>query len=377
MLLKIILPAGILAGTIIGAGMFSLPFIFNSVGLTTGFFYLLAFSLIYIYLYIFYADLIIKTPGDHRFVGYSKIYLGQKGYWLSFFVGPVQLFFVLTVYLILAPSFLKLFMDGGYTYNLLLFWLIGSAVILVSTKKIALMEFLITVGMAGIIFLVFTAGFKGFLSFNGGWGSLDLSDFFVAGPILFSLAGSLAVPEVVRYFKEAKVPLSYLKRTLVLGSIIPPIVYGLFVSGVLGLSGNVSGDSVSGLINKVSPHFLSLVGILGFLCIISSYIIIGVSARRNLSHDIGVPRWLSRVLVVIVPLLLYFAGFSDFIKLVSFIGAIFLPLEGIFIILMWFKANKISNKPSIINKGFGKIIAIGILLVFFVVLVYEIINGVL
>ncbi|TSD01543.1 MAG: hypothetical protein Athens071426_664, partial [Parcubacteria group bacterium Athens0714_26] len=145
----------------------------------------------------------------------------------------------------------------------------------------------------------------------------------------------------------------------------------------LGLSGNVSGDSVSGLINKVSPRFLSLIGILGFLCIISSYIIIGVSARRNLSHDIGVPRWLSRFLVVIAPLLLYFAGFSDFIRLVSFIGAIFLPLEGIFIILMWFKANKISNKPSIINKGFGKIIAIGILLVFFMVLVYELINGIL
>lgn len=372
---KIVLPASILAGTVIGAGMFSLPFVFKSVGLSTGFFYLILFSLIYIFIYFFYADLMIRSGGEHRLLGCARIYWGEKGFWAAFFVNLIQLFFVLTIYLVLAPSFLKLFIGGKDIYYILFFWILGSFIILSSTKRIALSEFLITGGMITIIFLVFLMGFKNFFSFSSDFSGFDLSNFFAAGPILFSLAGALAVPEILRYFKESRIPLSYLKTAIIGGSILPVIVYGAFIVGILGLSPVVSEDSVSALVGVLPPFFLALMGILGFLSLISSYIIIGLNIRRVLKYDVGLSGWLSRTLTIFVPIGLYFIGFQNFIRLVSFTGAVFLPLESIFIILIWLKADKKSSSPSILITKSLKLLSPLIILMFFAVFLYAIINN--
>src|SRR3989338_580241 len=78
-----LLPASILIGTIIGAGMFSLPFIFKATGLATSFFFFFFLGLVYTGLYYFFADLILRTSGAHRIVGLAKIYLGKPGFWLT------------------------------------------------------------------------------------------------------------------------------------------------------------------------------------------------------------------------------------------------------------------------------------------------------
>lgn len=372
---NIVFPASILAGTIIGAGIFSLPFVFNAAGILTGLFYLAVFGLVYILIYFFYGDLILRTPGEHRFVGYAKLYLGNSGFWAAIFIGLVQLLFVLTIYLVLAPSFSKLFISDGYLYHLLAFWLIGSIAILFDIKRIAALEFLITLGIIGIILFVFGLGFKNIFYVN--WGNFDLSqvrDFALVGPVLFSLSGSLAVPEVISYFRESKTPLVYLKKSLVLGSFLPALVYAGFVIGILGLSAIPSEDAVSGLIDKVPAAVLVLMGILGFLSLISSYIVIGLNSRRIFEYDLGLPGLVSRGLVIIIPLILYFSGFQSFIGLVDFIGSVFLPLESIFIIFMWLQANKKSEMPAML-VGKPAIASIPVLLLIFVTaLIYAIIK---
>jgi len=367
-----ILPASILAGTVIGAGMFSLPFVFKEAGLMTSLFYLGIFGLTFIFIYFLYADLILRTSGDHRFVGYAKLYLGDGGFWAALLIGLVQLFFVLTIYLILAPSFSKLFISDGYLYHLLGFWLIGSIAILFDTRRVALTEFLIVGGMVAIIVLIFGFGSQNIFSIN--LGDVDISKFLVAGPILFALSGSLAVPEVVSYFRESKIPLSYLKQSLVLGGFLPIIAYIMLVLGIWGSSPVVSEDAVSGLIGQVPMSVLSLMGILGFLSLISSYIVVGLNTRRILEYDLNFSKWLSRILVIVMPLALYFAGLKSFIDLVSFIGLIFMPIESIFIIFMWLGANKKSEMPSMLV---GRAVRSGIpilLLLFISVIIYVIIK---
>src|SRR3989344_7606220 len=131
----IILPASILGAAIIGAGVFALPFVFNQVGIATGLFYLFIFSVIYIFIYLFYADLAIRTPGEHRFVGYARMYLGESGFLASLLISFVQTILTLTIYLILAPSFSRLFVADGYLSHLLVFWALGSLAILFSTRR--------------------------------------------------------------------------------------------------------------------------------------------------------------------------------------------------------------------------------------------------
>lgn len=342
MFLRVLLPASLLAGTIIGAGMFALPFVFQSAGLLTGFIYLFLFAAIFILIYFLYADLISKTAGEeHRFLGYCRLHLGKGGFWAAFLIGLIEWFFVLTIYLILAPSFSKLFIGGDYFYHLLVFWLLGSIAILFKVKRVAFLETLIVGGMAILIILIFGKGIGGF-SLPIGWGKIDLTGIFtVAGPIFFALSGALAIPETVSYFRQTRIPFSYLRKALVLGGVLPAVAYGMFVVGILGLSKNVSQDAVSGLIGQVPPVFLGLIGILGILSLFSSYIVVGLNERRMLQLDLGIPAGISGFLVVCVPLIIYLLGFQDFLSLVSFMGIIFLPLEVILILLMWLKAHKI------------------------------------
>ena len=64
-----ILPAGLLAETIIGAGMFALPYVFQKSGIGLGLFYLFFFGLVSILIHLMYADIILRTSENHRFAG--------------------------------------------------------------------------------------------------------------------------------------------------------------------------------------------------------------------------------------------------------------------------------------------------------------------
>lgn len=334
---RIILPASILAGTIIGAGMFPLPFVFNQAGFLTGLFYLATFSLFYVWIYFFYAEVILNTAGEHRFVGYAKIYLGNLGFWAALILSLLELFFVLTIYLILSPSFLNLVYSGNSFYHLLVFWVLGSAAILFNTKKIALLEFLIVAGMLAIIALVGWLGIGKFSFPEFHLNNLNFGQWLAVGPILFALSGALVVPEVISYFRETKAALSYLKLVLVLGGILPAAAYLIFVIGILGLSPAVSEDAVSGLIGSVPSVILVLLGVLGFLSLISSYITVGLNARRILEYDLTISRNWSKFIAIFLPIILYFLGLQNFIQTVTLVGLIFLPMEIGFIILMWLK----------------------------------------
>ena len=101
---NIILPASLLASTIIGAGMFALPYAFAKAGILSGLFYLLFFSLVVILIHLMYADIIVRTSENHRFLGYAKIYFGRVGFWLAFLISVIGAIFALTIYLILSVS---------------------------------------------------------------------------------------------------------------------------------------------------------------------------------------------------------------------------------------------------------------------------------
>lgn len=370
---NIIQPASILAGIIIGAGVFSLPFVFLSAGLSTSFFYLILFGAIYILLYFIYADVVVRTAGEHRFVGYADIYLGRAGFISSLAIGLLQLFFVMTIYLILAPSFSRLFLGGDFLTHFIFFWLAGSALIFLNSKRLGFSEFLIVVGIAVIMTVIFLVGLPGFLSHAVAFGKIDLAKFLSVGPILFALSGTLAIPEIVNYFREAKIPLSLLRKSLLVGGVIPIVAYGAFVIGIIGLSGKVSEDSVSGLAGNVSDPLLWLIGILGILSLISSYIVVGANVRKIIQYDLNLPGFLGGAAAVFVPVFLYAAGLQGFLDAVSFVGSLFLPLESILLIAIWLRMDKKSQIPPMFVGRWTRFAIPLILLVFFISLFYAII----
>ena len=222
------------------------------------------------------------------------------------------------------------------------FWVLGSLVILFNTRRIAFLEFLMVAGILAVIAVISALGFPEFAA-KKNWDGFDPWKLLVIGPIIFALAGDLAVPEVISYFKELGKPLSFVKPALAVGALVPAVAYAGFVMGTLGISQIVSEDAVSGLVGLVPIGVLTLIGMLGFFSLMSSYIVVGLNVRRILEYDLCLSPYFGRLLIVIAPFLLYLVGFRSFLGLVNLLGTVFFPIGIGLIVLIWLKVWLVSN----------------------------------
>lgn len=370
-----LLPIGLLAGAIIGAGIFALPYVFNTSGLPLGFIYLAVAVGVYTLIHLAYADVILRTKEPHRFVGYVRQYLGGGAGALAIFMTVVEMLFVLTIYLVLSPSFSALLGPGTLWQNLGIFWVLGSAVIFLNLKRIAALEFWITGGIVAIVGMIFVIGFRSLPSLNFVSWPVSLGQAAAPlAPVLFALSGRVAISSLVDYFREisgGNVKVSLVRRAIVGATLLSAIVYGLFVLAVAALSPVVSQDAVSGLRGVITPVGLAIFGVLGLLSLFSSYLAVGDDVRKILSDDLNFPAWAAALTVVAAPPIFYFLGFSDFLPLVGFVGGIFLSFEAIFIVWMWYEVNKVISAPSIMARYLHPVVYATILL-FVVAMVYEV-----
>ncbi len=357
------LPVGLLAGTIIGAGMFSLPYVFSEAGLSLGFAILALGAVTYTIAHLMYAEIILATPGEHRFVGYAGIHLGAPAYLPAFFASVIEMILVLIIYLSLSASFSQiLFGADNAAPSLLIFWALGSLGIFLNLKRLVTLESFITWGMVAIVVIIFYLGLQKFSAVMAQNLPADFGNILIPlAPAIFALSGRVAIPSLIRYFKGERVKI---RRAIIWGTVLPAIVYGLFVLGVIALSPNVTGDAIGGLYGYVSREVLGAIGALGLLSIFSSYIVVGLDVKNILQYDLKFSAISRGLAVVATPIALYLAGLNVFEELVAVTGGIFLSLEGLFLTAMWMKVQKVSFSPRAYFTG----------AVFAAALVYEIIK---
>lgn len=366
------LPASLMAGAIIGAGMFSLPYIFSLVGIWTGVFYLTILTGVIILIHLLYSDVIIRTDGQHNFVGYTKIYLGKWVSEIALFISVFEMVIVMVIYLILSASFFNLiFQNTNPFLEIILFWFTGSLAIFWSLKRIAEMEFFVALGTIFIVFFVFFLGWKEGVVANLNL-SFDLSNWALPiGPILFALSGRMAVAEVIKYFSKDR-SVEKIKRAIIWGSITPVLIYLVFILGILLiLDGQVTEDGITGLVGYLSPLALITVGILGILELWTSYIAVGFDVHDILRVDLRFSKFLAGFVVVAIPIILYLFDWVSLIESISLVGGLFLSLEGILIILMWLKVKKMHPDKEKIFSDLHGLIIIFLVTIFIIALIYE------
>lgn len=336
------LPAALVSGTIIGAGIFSLPYVFSQVGVFVSALYMCVFCALFVVFHLMYGDIVLDHHQPHRFPGFARTYFGEKGYIASLFLVTLQTFFALTIYIILAPSFLNFVAPTlSLLQQIIVFWLCGSFIIFLSNKRIAIAEFIATAGIALVILLVGGYGIAPLFQKNLVlWGTQVTSLLLPFGALLYAFNGITAIPTVVHYFKERHQNGVAARPSIIWGTIIPGLVFLVFVAGTLGLSGKITPDAVTGLVGVIPSWLLFSMGVLGFFSLWSSYFSIGRDLYESLVFDVKIGHIISASLVVCVPLLLFFIGFQNFIVLIEVVGGIFIGIEGIMIVAMWQKARK-------------------------------------
>ena len=341
-----ILPIGLLVSAIIGAGMFSLPFVFNQIGLTTGLIYLACLTVVITAIHLMYGDIILRTAGHHNFVGYARIYLGKLAANLAILMTVLEMIVILVIYITLSVSFLRLLIDSNIagTIEGLVFWFLGSVAVFWSLKKIAWIESLTSFGLFCVVLFIFWFAVNhNILISTNYFSQFKFSDFFFPiGPILFALTGRIGVMEVVKYFAPAR-PIKKIKKIIIWGTIIPAAIYALFAIGVLMLTSSITEDGIGGLVGILPPILLLAIGVFGILELWTSYVAVGADVHNILRDDLRVSRKIANFFIIFLPLAFYLFNFGGLIFWISLAGGVFLALEGIFITVIWLKINRWSG----------------------------------
>ena len=333
---QILVPAAMMASLIIGAGMFSLPYVFARSGAIAGVIYLVLMALVAMEVHRSYAEVVEAAGESHRFAGYAEKYLGKTGSLIGGVSVVGGIILTLAIYLTLSGSFIGLiFPDIPGIAGILIFWAIGGAMIASGIKKFAGLDLIFFLGI--IITAAILAAF-GLVSGDIGMFSrfpADMASVFLPfAPVLFALSGRSAISSMREYFSENRYDPRNLKKAIALGTVVPVAVYAAFVFGVTALSSQgVTTDAVSGL-SHLPGALIAVIGVLGFSAVVTSYIFLGMEFRGIMEKDAKVRPWLAALIAVILPLALHIAGLNNFITLVGLVGGVFLAIESMIVISM-------------------------------------------
>jgi len=348
-----------LTGTIIGAGIFGLPFIFSKVGWQTSLILFVFLASIILLVHFNYAYIVLRTEGKHRLAGYAQIYLGEWAKIVEIFSTIFGYIGGLLVYGILAGEFLSKLIPQFSSFELTIaFFLIGGLSIYLRQKTFFEMESILSLVLAGLFLAIIFYGIshvnsENFLNLE----EVNLKNVFLAyGAILFSLSGVAVIPEIVGSFFNANlknVSFKYVSYIIFSGTLFASLITLFFALVVVGISGaNTSPDALSGLGDNIGWWIAVFGSVVGFFAIITSYIPFGVNARHVLSYDLGFSKISAILVVAFLPMILFLLGLRNFIAIIGALGVVFGGIDSILIMAIAAKIRRQAQiKPSFINAA--------------------------
>ncbi len=358
--------AGLVAAATLGAGIFALPYVFLRAGWATSLFYLAVFSAVIISAHTLYFRVLEKVGSGNRLLGLARRCLGKFGFIVGLFAILGGLVLTLVAYLILGGQLARLlFPLLSPALAVFLFWFVSALPLLLKERRSLNLEIVgIILAAAVIIVIFFTSDPGGALSqisaFN--WRNA----FLPFGVILFALAGWTSVEpvfDVERRSKSELTPAAQPRLALAAGTIIVVVLYVMFVVGILGSSGAITSDTLSGLIGW-PKYKIALLAIMGIAAIWTSHLPISLEIKHSLENDLRLRRTLSLGLVLFLPIILIFLGLNSFARVVGLVGGVFLGLQYLLIVLV--------GKKFLEIRGIKGVLLNLLSLVFVLAAVYEI-----
>ncbi|MDD4994407.1 MAG: aromatic amino acid transport family protein [Candidatus Pacebacteria bacterium] len=343
----------VLVGTIIGAGVFTLPYIAANSGIVITITWLVIVSFIIMFLHLSFGEIVLRTKEDYRLPGYIGHYLNSSAKRFVLLITFLTFAFSLLIFLLLGSQFLGVIIDfffSGVTFPqgflVILIWLFLSLIVLTNGKKLSKINFYLSFLLLFLLLVIvvfsslhFEIENLNFFEFSNKWGWL-----IPYGAIFFALNGMVAIPEAAKVLEKRKEDKKKLKKVIIIGTILPVLCYLAFMVTVVGVSGSATTlETVQGLKGILGESIILLGAGLGFLAVVTSYLIFASYIKNSFINDFKWTPFISYFLVIVGPLLIYFLQLENLVKLISFTGGMLGGFEGIMILLVLKQAKKQSD----------------------------------
>ena len=332
----------LLAGTIIGVGMFALPFVFAKSGFWLATLELLLLTFVTIMMNLFYGEVILRTPARHLLPGFVRLYLGKKLFYIESFSAFVGFSGGIFVYILLGGTFLGNLFGFSAGLGQLLFFAAGALLVLANLKTETKVNYVLTVFLVLFIIILSGLSLRHFESANMVSG-FDLKNIFIPyGVILFALAGGAIIPEMAAFLGAEK---RLLPKALAFGVLIPAAVYFVFAIGVLGATGILTTpEALEGLRPLLGRPLFFLGNAIGFLAAFTSFIVFGFTFEDILRSDFGLKKLAAWLVFISIPFVLFLLPIRNFVQIMNFLGAIAIGIDSIFILWLYQKTKTAGSR---------------------------------
>lgn len=366
-----------LIGTIVGVGIFGLPYAFAKAGFFVGLIQLVLLGAAIMLIQLMFGEIILRTKEKHNLPGYIDKYLGKRWETLISISALTGIFGSMIAYILVGGTLLKSFFNhfelmasAPESAFFVIFWLFLTSFILFGLKIIELVEFGMTMFLLLTISVIFIFSVPhidtaNFFIFNGN------NIFLSYGVIFFALSGTVAITELREILVGQE---KRLKPAIILGVMTAVVVYMIFVSTVVGVTGSsTTEEAMTGLSGVVGGPIYILGVIFGILAIATSYITFGYYLYEAFLYDFGINRNLSHILIAIVPIAFVLLGWRNFIGTISFLGAVMGGFESIAMILAYLKAKKTGDRNPEYSLKIPHFVYYFLILVFALGIIYTVI----
>ncbi|MBU2523337.1 MAG: hypothetical protein KKE23_03540 [Nanoarchaeota archaeon] len=358
----------LLLGTTIGAGVFGIPYVFAKAGVLVGFINLLILGTVILVVNLSIGEVALRTKKRHMLAGYAQKYLGRWGKYVITFSVVVGIFGAMIAYLIGEGEALSAMFGGIPLIYSLIFFLLMIPIIWFDLKAVAESDKIVSIVMLAIIAFICVAAFSSMDVEN--IKPFDFGKFLLPyGVVLFAMIGASAVPEMEgELIREKK----KLKNAIIIGTIIPLLVYFIFSLVVVGVTGlNTTEVATIGLGNAMGRYMIILGNIFASLAMATSFISLGLAMRWMLRYDYGMSRFMSWALTCFAPLAIFLAGARSFIGVIGITGAVAGGIEGALLILTAKAAKKKGERKPEYSINLNWFWVILIILLFAVGIAYQ------
>ena len=332
-----------LVGTIVGAGIFGLPYVISKSGVVPGIFYFVLIGGAVMLLHLLFGEICLRTKEKHRLMGYASMYLGawaQTFAAIATIVGSVG---TLLVYIIFGGGFLVIaaspFVQISNELASFVFWVFLSLCVLGGIRLISRLEFIMSLAMLIISAVIFFFALPHFTPSH--LSLFEGSNIFLPyGVVLFSLVGWAAIPEIAELFKKSKEK-KRLDNLVVWTFAAVVTFYALFTFLVVGVSGPAtSANALDGLKPFLGNSITILGSLFGLFALATSFLVVGNYLKNSLRYDFKLPFLAAAAIALLVPFGLFLLGLRNVIAIMGVLGALLGAVEGAIIVFIYQQAKK-------------------------------------
>jgi amino acid permease len=338
----------------------------------TGLVNLVVLGVAVLFIYLFLGEAVLRTRGNHQLTGYAEIYLGKTGKRLMFFAMVFGIYGALIAYMVGEGEALgTIFGSSNYLLFSMIFFVIVSLIIYKGLRAIENSELILSSLVVLIIVLISVyalprINFENLAVFN------PRAIFIPYGVILFALAGSIAIPEMKEELTHNR---KLLKKAIIIGALIPIILYIFFSFVIVGSNGTQTTEIATvGLAELLGQKMFILGNLFAVLAMATSFLTLGLALKEMYHYDFHINEKVSWLLTIVPPLILFFLLEKSFVGIIGITGGIAMGLEGILIVLIYRGAKKIGARKPEYTMIKNILIEYGLILIFVMGIIYTMLN---